>query len=536
MSIRSDFIPKLEPRIPEKFSEGNWLDYEEPMVTLCQGMRGSGKSVAIDNIAEKLYNHGFLVLHLWGARSFENLYWSVNKDCEKKYKTIRKLLEFTVSTTSVIKCAKMNGMSEVEGEYYKQLMLQLGLIKTVSDEDKITNEAIEFLRGDKLHCKCNKAYPTVWIVPDYIEVSQDSLDRFNGVYWKDFEEYKKYLIDISTQDKKLLNEGKLKKIKYLRPKPLIIVKQITTPTSRQRKEIFREQFTEIILEARKQHRVVVMNPAIFEVAMDKFDTIAEIFRMIPYLMNKSGHFKPLTENDVGKPRKYWTWNQKSWHKIVIIINELRSVAPSSKQHGEKEASSSKRAIFDFIPEARHYKTWFLGDYQNPQDLYDGVRYQANIVIIKRASRNILGADWSWLFDKTEARQISKTNQLLRRYEIKNISQVEMFKKKYQKLRTYLTNTVPLIGELPSNQGYITFPTNETKRQRFDLPSFHHKTSTEDFILDTGITWTVNKDRKPQETKTVTKSERKQLIQQKKAIKQENMKKIQYIGDNEPEVN
>ena len=27
--------------------------------------------------------------------------------------------------------------------------------------------------------------------------------------------------------------------------------------------------------------------------------------MIPYLMNKSGQFAPLTQDDVGKSRKYW---------------------------------------------------------------------------------------------------------------------------------------------------------------------------------------------------------------------------------------
>ena len=72
-------------------------------------------------------------------------------------------------------------------------------------------------------------------------------------------------------------------------------------------------------------------------------------------------------------------------QIAIVINELRSVVPSSKMHGEKYASSSKKAIFDYIPEARHFSTWFLGDYQDPEDLYGGVKKQANNVHVKRGS-------------------------------------------------------------------------------------------------------------------------------------------------------
>jgi len=407
MAQTTDFIPKFRPRFPEKFSDGKWLDFDEPQVILVQGSRGSGKGVAVDAIAEKLYKEGHLILHIWGARSFENVYWAINKNCGKHYQKMKKLLEgFTVEKTTMKQWAKQNGFSDDEREYYLQLMINSGLI-TISGEKKysIAESGFEWLKGFSLHCKCNKAYPILWIVPDYIDIDQESLDRFNGGYWKDFEEYSRCLKEITPEEKELLNQGKLKKPECFQPEPLIKVRQITIPTSQQRKEVFRVQFTEIVIDARKEHRVVVMNPAIYEGSSDKFEVFTEIFRMIPFLMNKSGHFTPLTESDVGKARKYWTKKQKSWHKVSIIINELRSVAPSSKMHGEKSVSPSKKAIFDYIPEARHYKTWFVGDYQNPEDLYAGVRYQANLTIIKQASRNILGDKWTWLFDK----MLKKTN-------------------------------------------------------------------------------------------------------------------------------
>ena len=144
-----------------------------------------------------------------------------------------------------------------------------------------------------------------------------------------------------------------------------------------------------------------MNPALFSIPLEKFETLAEIIKLLRYLTNTSGHFMPLTESDVGKPRKYWTKKQKSWHKLAVVINEIRSVAPSSKLSGEKDAGKSKRAIYDFIPEARHMKTWFVADYQSPEDLFSGIRHQANIITIKRASKNILGADWGWIFEKIQ---------------------------------------------------------------------------------------------------------------------------------------
>jgi len=528
MSITETFSAKTKSSQVHKLASDKWLDFEEPQVILFQGMRGSGKGVAVDATAEKLYNEGFLVLHLWGARSFENLYWAINKNCGLHFRKMKQVVQYYFDKNNPHKVKLEN-----EEEYLK-ILQDYDFIKVhKSDTSKhleLTKKGVSFLRGKELHCSCHKAFPIVWIVPDYIEVNQESLDRFNGAFWKDFDEYVQHNSEITTQQKELLLDGKLLKPEYLRPKPLIKVRQFTTPTSTNRKELFRDEFTKIVLDARKESRIVVMNPAIFEGMVDKFETLAEIIRMIQFLMNKSGHFTPLKESDVGKARKYWTKKQKSYHKVAIVLNELRSVAPSSKMHGEPKAGLSKKALFDYIPEARHYKTWFLGDYQNPQDLYDGVRHQANLVIIKRASRNILGDDWKWLFEKVEKDRLGFVKRSGALSRVENIAQLKFFENRYPQVKRYLDDRRPYVDSLPDNIGYVTWVNNEYKRQRIDMPSFHHKQSVEDFISDTGITWKTIQSKKPTESKILTKSEQKKSVQTRKQIKEDILNKIQVWRD------
>src|SRR3990172_7433048 len=158
------------PKKPLKLGQEPWLNNNIPQVILCQGMRRSGKGYVIDWIAEKLHNKGILVLHIWGARSFENLYWAICKDCRKRWDEIKK-----------------------------------------NEPD----------RKIGLHCECHKAYPIVWIVPDYIDVNQESLDRFNGVYFKDKEVYKEFFCNGKVRDIFESNTDftKLEKPKEYIPKP-----------------------------------------------------------------------------------------------------------------------------------------------------------------------------------------------------------------------------------------------------------------------------------------------------------------------------
>jgi len=236
---------------------------------------------------------------------------------------------------------------------------------------------------------------------------------------------------------------------------------------------------------------------------------------------------PLSEKKLGKQKKNWSKWERNWEKIVIVINEIRSVAPSSRLSGENKAGVSKKAIFDKIPEIRHLKTWFICDYQNPEDLYAGVRYQANIVIIKRASRNILGQDWTWLFDKVENDQLRLFNQRFGDEKIEKKEELWRYRK-IPAVNEFLNNSRPRVDNLDANVGYITFPNNEIKKVTFPMPNFHHKSSTsDDFMKDTGIRWQTNKEKKPTD-QTDGSIEKKSAIQSKKKTKEEILKKIDYM--------
>ncbi len=527
-----DFKPSFRDRQPKKLSTKDWLNYEEPQVILFQGGRGGGKGVSVERTAERLYNEGFNVWHLWSARSYENLFWSINKNCKDKYskmKTIAETFYQKDNESLVDRCMKSRKFeSKKEFKEYWDFMVDHDIIQINDDRTaELLEDGQKLATDEYLHCNCSKAYPVLWFTPDYIEFDQGSLDRFNGQCWKDLEEYAKYNSDITTENKKLLLEGKLKKPKELQSKELIKIQHFTPPTTKARLEKFRENFVNAVLQAREERRIFVISPAIFEGQMDKFETIAEIFKMIKWIMNSSGHFMELKESEHGS-RKNWTKKMKGWHKVAIVINELRSVSPSSKMHGEKGASSSKKAIFDYIPEARHFKTWFLGDYQNPSDLFDGVRHQANLVIIKRASANILGGDWTWLFEKVLKDRFGFIRGKFHK-PIEKPEQVYYFESKSPKIKRYNDDRRPFIGNLPDNTAYVTWPNNELRKVKFDMPSFHHKQSMDDFKRITGINWTVNTELKPKEN-NVTKQDVKETTKENKARKEDLMKRIQTMHE------
>ena len=105
-------------RIPKRNVDVPWLTTKEPSIILFQGERKGGKGVSASWVMDQYYKKGILILWLWGARSFENLYVTINKDCRKKI-----------------------------------------------EQWKLENPDKE----PPLSCACHKSYPIVWIVPKYIK-------------------------------------------------------------------------------------------------------------------------------------------------------------------------------------------------------------------------------------------------------------------------------------------------------------------------------------------------------------------------------
>ena len=526
--------------MPKKNADRPWLDYEEPQIIFFQGMRGAGKSVTVAETTEKLYNKGFLVLHVWGARSLENLYYAINKDCKKHYSKLKIIVDvfFDQSNQGSLRqrCAS-KGLMGIEYDEYYDSAIHSGLIEKISENKfKVTDKGIKLHRNELLHCNCNRAVPITVMSPDYNEFDQDGVDRFNSNFYRDMKHYSEYNSEITSTDKELLVQGKLRISDHIhKTKPIIKIRKFTTPTSADRKKKFYDEFVQIVLDARKEHRIVVMNPSLFDGEMDKFHTLAEIFRIIPNLMTNSGHFKPLKVSDVGRPKNKWTKYEKNHHRIAIIINEIRSVAPSSNLHGEKDAGISKKAVFSFVPEARQFNTHFLADYQDADDLYAGVKKQANLTIIKRGSRNILGDNYSWLFEKVERDRVNMAMSYCKKNKGKKIAEriggkikfLRVVENQYLHLKEYLDYRRPYVDALPDNKAYVVWTNQEIKLITTTLPSWHHRGSTESFLQDTGISWTVNKDKKPEEKQNLTKREKKDVSKNHKKNVADIIQRITY---------
>jgi len=520
------FNPTAKDKQRKKITgKDEWLDFEEPRIAPVMGMRGSGKGGLMDYMAQRYYDEQFTILHIWSARSLENLYWVINKNCGFHFRKIKQLIKN--------KCLKDYSQRPTrlipkEEELYINLAERGKFIKIRDGTIVATQRGADLISGKLVHCKCERAIPILWVLPDYVDMEQESVDRFNGYYWKDMEEYVQHMSEITTQDKELLMQGKLLKPKYLRPVPLIKTKKITPPTSKERKQKFYEEWTEAVLQARDEHRPLIITPLMFE-GSDKFDFIGEVFKYHTVLMNKSGHFKPLTESIVGKAEKYWSKKQRNYHKIAIFMNEARSVSPSSKMHGETGAGKSKRTIFDLVPEMRHMKTWYHTDYQNPSDIYDGIRPQSDFVILKKTSLNLAGGDWKWFFDKIENDRFGFMKYLTKG-ECDDMKYQKNYERRYPHLKKWIDDRRPRIGDLPPNQAYIVYPDNEFILINNAMGKFHHKLSTEDFMLDTGIKWSINREKKPGEKEPTTNKTMKEERKQKKEMRQTLYNKLCYLRD------
>lgn len=432
-----------------------WKSAQQVRIHFFWGDRGQGKSSAMEKTAEDYYNEGLNIWHLWGARSYENLFWAVNMNCRKKY-----------------------------GEE---------ALKQFTDEQRSQLEG-------RLHCDCHKAFPIMWIVPNYIDFDRDSLDRFNGRIWKDWDEYLEAVRngwvspDITREEKEKIMAGKMRKPDYLQPeKDMIKIAFIPIPKNIESQYSFKKAFVKAVLEARLERRVVVMNPQIFDGETDKFKVIAEIFRIMPNIAEE--YFNELSALDVAQmrgipiapPRSEWTPQELSWGKILVVINELRTVAPNNKYSPQKGSSDSKRPIVDVIPELRHLRVWFMGDLQNPDDLNSSVRPQANNVVIKSATKDLLGQEWNSFFAQIEALR----TKLFAQWGYENVKEKDDEKRVPLAVINMVNSRFPRIEELPKNKGYVVYRNGEFLLKTFDFPSFHHKKEGEKFRELTKIKWTVN---------------------------------------------
>ena len=149
MTVNTDFIPEFRERNPPKLATKKWLTPDEPQVILFQGMRGSGKGVSVDNTAERLYKEGITILHLWGARSYENLFWTINLNCKEKYENIKRILQYYFGNKSNKTETERSFVKSIQ-EKYIPIMEDEKLIQVFDDKppcDKIRVSKMEWYRN-----------------------------------------------------------------------------------------------------------------------------------------------------------------------------------------------------------------------------------------------------------------------------------------------------------------------------------------------------------------------------------------------------
>lgn len=463
-SEQGEWVPIFNVKKIGRTQVCGWETKDSNEIISYNGLKthNSGKGVAVDHTWIKFYKQWFTIVYLFAADSLENLFVAVNLNCKQVW------------------------------DKWREENAKLPLDEQLPEP---------------LHCNCDRAIPIFWVIPDYVEIDQYTLDRYNGCYFKDFEEYsnayKDRFVDDFIENLPWVDWTKIRKPKKLIPRPLIVPRRITIPTTTARIHKFKEEFTEIVLDARKDHRVVVMNPATFATPKDTFSTVAialDLFKNS--LMMK--HYRNLDEKEVAQmrgvtepvPISQWTKQEKNWHKLVLVINEVRSLAPSVRLSGDKESTETKRKLFNLIPIMRHLRIWGIIDYQQPEDLFVGVRNLANVVVLKRGSDLIFGEDWAWFAEKLE-------------YDRENIIQYRYGGMRSKDVMDELRKTKPLVSELPIDYGYIVYSRDKSyKLKKFYMPPFHHKGSLESFEKITGIEWSIPDDRKSDNDDSVTPSKSK----------------------------
>ena len=382
---------------------------------------------------------GIFIAHIFSAGGYENLYYVVNKGCGIRVE--RKKLH--------------------DPDYY---------------EDKIPE------------CQCYKNLPILWMVPNYVELDQKSLGLYNGAYWYGYHEYYEAYIDCKVSEylPPHFDFQSLKKPTDLIPKPLIKIAKFTPPTDKAEKkiEVFSSEFPSIVEQAKNERRILVHSPQIYpntsQGKREKYGTVAEILR----------NFQALAQTELfskyhsDRPRNEWSVWQKSQQKLAIITNEVRAMAPTKTFSGDPESSVSKRAFYNYLPEARHNKSWIVFDLQSPSDMFEGARKQVDIRIVKRSTPMLLGEELKWLNAQID-------NRVKFLAENEGFHDIESLPKWFKEilLRRY---HISRIEEIPDNYGYILYENGEKKLITFPTPPWHHKDDKSSFQDDTGIKWKYKK--------------------------------------------
>lgn len=454
----------------------------------------SGKGVVIDKVARLMRNAGFgLTFHLYSADGYENCYYAYNNSCKEKWDGWRRSTE--ESLRDILIPLKDRYVPNLNSLSIDDTVFSIYEQKNNANESDVVKmkEMLSLynkLENEGLHCNCIKPVPILWMYPEYGNIPQWEINRYNGTSWKNYDEYHNAYLTGSVDDylpnEPWIDVSKLVKPQKLRPKTeLIKIQDFPLPMESSSIEEFRVRFRDMVNLARNEHRILVNTQQCYPTdrtgKKEKYTVLAEIFKYFPTLSQTD--FAKLT---LEKPREEWSNWEKSWHKIGLLANEVREFAPSAKLSGDDEAKVSKKAFFNFVPKIRHHKAWFYGDLQAPADLETGVRIQDDYQIIKRNTERRLGDDLADFYNDVE----NTYRKMLLQY-----SGEEFIDNVGYDIMEFVKGFNPRIPDIPDNKGYVLYGNGLYKLITFDMQSWHHKSDRDSFAEQTGIHYTLKDERK-----------------------------------------
>ena len=399
-----------------------WIDPNKQNFYLTIGERGYGKSVFDEFVANELYDKGITIIDLHGADNLENFFWCVNFNHGKEHK---------------------DWMRDNPNQ------------------------------REPLQCECSQAFPILILCPEYVQWDMKSIDYANGKYY-------------TKNEWKALGNIEYNRInppvkpKELQPEPLIVVKHLPLPKKSKsaKNPEFIEAFTNALLQARKERRILCVNPKMWleEHEDYHFKTLEIILRQIRHIAYE--HFQPLTEKQLGKPKSKWTDQELSWHKTAIVIREASEILPQGTK-GDYSGDSllSKKASMGLVKKSRHESINLILDTQRFEDLFPPVRDNHSILIIKHTPEKLLGDNLKQYEEKIDGKRLEILERT--RYSSKG------FKK--------ANRLWPNIKRMGYNYAYIVKSDNTPRLNEIPMPRFHHKQPTDNWCNIMGVYYTINKE-------------------------------------------
>ena len=466
--MTTSYIDKNKPYYDKKHNF--IIPNNEQFFTLTVGQRGAGKSATQELLLEELYKKGWTCFDAWSA-GLESMFYCVNLNCREKRKN--KVADLKLRLDEAIRVNDTQQIETLTDAYYEE--------------------------KDKLGCTCHKRFPITVLCNEAMDI--EGLDMINGKYYTKDEWIAKCRKEgeiIVTYDR----TNRPVKPESERKEWIKIVK-LPFPSKSDGTEINAEimkRFSDALLDARKNHRILCYVPSLFPTDYTRYRTLAVIVTNLPKVTEE--HFQPYYEGqDIMKPKKDWSLEQKNHHRIVVLFRELAELAPAQMKTNEF-ANLTKRAILSIIFTSRHSRISILSDVQKVESVLTNVRTMTNSIIIKRSTASLLG---------DELKDIKK--------RIENM-QEKLFLKfgRGDDARAFVYSKYPPIERLSKNYCYVLYDDDYIEKWKIDGTAHHKKQEDDSFFKLTGFKYSINAEimksntNKKSELKIMQKNNDKELVE------------------------